>query len=95
LAGVLVLLPDVTCTKFQLHKFYAFHTTLINDPDTTKILNFHYANELVEFVKSQYNHHFHIEIAAYPEMHPESKNRLTDLQHFTSLYFVSKMLQVS
>jgi methylenetetrahydrofolate reductase (NADPH) len=27
-------------------------------------------------------HHFHIEIAAYPEMHPESKNRLTDLQHF-------------
>jgi 5,10-methylenetetrahydrofolate reductase len=34
----------------------------------------HYANELVEFVKSQYNHHFHIEIAAYPEMHPESKN---------------------
>ena len=44
--------------------------------------DFHYANELVEFVKSQYNHHFHIEIAAYPEMHPESKNRLTDLQHF-------------
>jgi hypothetical protein len=27
--------------KFQLHKFYAFHTTLINDSDTTKILNFH------------------------------------------------------
>jgi hypothetical protein len=25
-----------------LCKFYAFHTTLINDPDTTKILNFHY-----------------------------------------------------
>jgi hypothetical protein len=27
----------------RVHKFYAFHTTLIliNDPDTTKILNFH------------------------------------------------------
>jgi methylenetetrahydrofolate reductase (NADPH) len=24
--------------------------------------DFHYANELVEFVKSQYNHHFHIEM---------------------------------
>ncbi len=44
--------------------------------------DFHYANELVEFVKSQYNNHFHIEVAAYPEVHPESKNRLTDLQHF-------------
>jgi methylenetetrahydrofolate reductase (NADPH) len=38
--------------------------------------------ELVEFVKSQYNNHFHIEVAAYPEVHPESKNRQTDLQHF-------------
>jgi methylenetetrahydrofolate reductase (NADPH) len=44
--------------------------------------DFHYANELVEFVKSQYNNHFHIEVAAYPEVHPESKNRQTDLQHF-------------
>jgi methylenetetrahydrofolate reductase (NADPH) len=28
-----------------------------------------------------YNH-FHIEVAAYPDVHPESKNRQTDLQHF-------------
>ncbi len=35
--------------------------------------DFHYANELVEFIKTQYNDYFHIEVAAYPEMHPQAK----------------------
>ncbi len=46
--------------------------------------DFHYANELVEFIKSQYNSHFYIEVAAYPEIHPESKNKQTDLHHFAN-----------
>jgi methylenetetrahydrofolate reductase (NADPH) len=45
--------------------------------------DFHYANELVEFIKSQYNNHFYIEVAAYPEIHPESKNRQIDLRYFS------------
>ncbi len=46
--------------------------------------DFHYANELVEFIKSEYNDHFHIEVAAYPEVHPQAKNIQTDLQHFAN-----------
>ncbi|KAA0445350.1 MAG: methylenetetrahydrofolate reductase [NAD(P)H], partial [Candidatus Thioglobus sp.] len=46
--------------------------------------DFHYANELVEFIKNQYGDHFHIEVAAYPEVHPQAKNAQTDLQHFAN-----------
>lgn len=46
--------------------------------------DFHYANELVRFIKTQYNDHFHIEVAAYPETHPQAKNIQTDLQHFVN-----------
>ncbi len=46
--------------------------------------DFHYANELVEFIKSEYNDHFHIEVAAYPEMHPQSKNIQQDIKHFVN-----------
>jgi len=46
--------------------------------------DFRYANELVEFIKSEYNDHFHIEVAAYPEMHPQAKNIQTDLEHFAN-----------
>lgn len=44
--------------------------------------DFHYANKLVEFIRHEFNDHFHIEVAAYPEMHPQAKNMQTDLQHF-------------
>ncbi len=46
--------------------------------------DFHYANELVEFIRHEFNDHFHIEVAAYPEMHPQAKNMKTDLQHFAN-----------
>ncbi|HHL18248.1 MAG TPA: methylenetetrahydrofolate reductase [NAD(P)H] [Thiothrix sp.] len=43
---------------------------------------FHYANELVAFIRQETGDHFHIEVAAYPEMHPQATNFDTDLQHF-------------
>jgi len=43
-----------------------------------------YANELVEFIKSEYNDHFHIEVAAYPESHPQAKNISTEIDHFAN-----------
>lgn len=46
--------------------------------------DFHYANELVEFIRSEYNDHFHIEVAAYPETHPQAKNIASDLAHFVN-----------
>jgi len=41
-----------------------------------------YANELVAFIRAETGDHFHIEVAAYPEMHPDSKNVETDLSYF-------------
>ena len=46
--------------------------------------DFHYANELVEFIRHEFNDHFHIEVAAYPEMHPQAKNMNSDLVHFAN-----------
>lgn len=41
-----------------------------------------YANELVEFIRVETGDHFHIEIAAYPEMHPQARNFEDDLANF-------------
>ncbi len=41
-----------------------------------------YANELVEFIRAETGDHFYIEIAAYPEMHPQARNFEDDLANF-------------
>lgn len=41
-----------------------------------------YANELVEFIRQETDDHFCIEVAAYPEMHPQARNFEIDLQNF-------------
>jgi len=41
-----------------------------------------YANELVEFIRSETGDHFHIEVAAYPEMHPQARNFESDIANF-------------
>lgn len=41
-----------------------------------------YANELVEFIRRETGDWFHIEIAAYPEYHPQARNPQDDLQNF-------------
>ena len=43
---------------------------------------FRHANELVAFIREETQDHFHIEVAAYPEMHPQAPNFRTDLQNF-------------
>lgn len=45
---------------------------------------FHYANELVSFIREETGHDFHIEVAAYPEKHPESQHFQQDFQHFVA-----------
>jgi methylenetetrahydrofolate reductase (NADPH) len=44
--------------------------------------DFRYAAELVAFIREHSGDHFHIEVAAYPETHPQADNALRDLQHF-------------
>jgi len=43
---------------------------------------FRYANELVEFIRAETGDHFHIEVAAYPEWHPQARNPHEDLLNF-------------
>lgn len=43
---------------------------------------FQYANELVQFIRAETGEHFHIEVAAYPEVHPQAKSARDDLLNF-------------
>ncbi len=41
-----------------------------------------YANELVELIKQEHGNDFHVEVAAYPEFHPQSRSAEDDINHF-------------
>jgi methylenetetrahydrofolate reductase (NADPH) len=43
---------------------------------------FRYANELVAFIREETGDHFHIEVAAYPEVHPQAPSAARDLDNF-------------
>jgi methylenetetrahydrofolate reductase (NADPH) len=43
---------------------------------------FHHASDLVAFVRAETGAHFHIEVAAYPEMHPQARSPQADLQAY-------------
>ncbi|HEX7729951.1 MAG TPA: methylenetetrahydrofolate reductase [NAD(P)H] [Terracidiphilus sp.] len=43
---------------------------------------FHYANELVSFIRAEHGNWFHLEVAAYPEVHPQAANATTDFENF-------------
>jgi methylenetetrahydrofolate reductase (NADPH) len=43
---------------------------------------FRYANELVEYIREETADHFHIEVAAYPETHPQAADAQADLRNF-------------
>ncbi len=43
---------------------------------------FQYANELVRFVREECADQFHIEVACYPEFHPESPSPQSELEFF-------------
>ncbi|KUM04256.1 methylenetetrahydrofolate reductase [NAD(P)H] [Chromobacterium subtsugae] len=43
---------------------------------------FRYANELVSFIREQHGEHFHIEVAAYPEFHPQARSAEDDINNF-------------
>ena len=45
---------------------------------------FHYASELVAFIRAETGDDFFIEVAAYPEIHPQAKSPSSDLQAFAA-----------
>jgi methylenetetrahydrofolate reductase (NADPH) len=44
--------------------------------------DFAHAAELVELIRAESGNWFHIEVAAYPEMHPQARSPQDDLRHF-------------
>lgn len=44
--------------------------------------DFRYANELVAFIREHSGDWFHVEVAAYPEIHPQAPNAEADLANF-------------
>ena len=45
---------------------------------------FRYASDLVAFIRAETGDHFHIEVAAYPETHPQAKSPEADLKAFVT-----------
>ncbi|WP_434776928.1 methylenetetrahydrofolate reductase [NAD(P)H] [Neisseria sp. Ec49-e6-T10] len=46
--------------------------------------DFRYASELVAFIREKHGDWFHIEVAAYPEYHPQAKNAQDDINNFVT-----------
>ena len=43
---------------------------------------FHYANQLVEFIREEHGDYFRVLVAAYPEVHPQAANPDADFDNF-------------
>jgi methylenetetrahydrofolate reductase (NADPH) len=46
--------------------------------------DFRYASDLVRFIRERYNDAFKLEVAAYPEMHPQAPNYDRDVDNFVN-----------
>lgn len=45
---------------------------------------FHYASDLVAFIRAETGRDFHIEVAAYPEVHPQARSPEADLKAYVT-----------
>ncbi len=64
-----------------INRIVALRGDLPQDGDTITH-EFHYANELVTFIREHYGSTFDLVVAAYPEVHPEAPNAHQDLINF-------------
>lgn len=87
--------PHISCidsTRSSIrHMLQAYHAARIRHlvalrgdvpSGAVEVGEFRYANELVTFIRQETGHHFHIEVAAYPEFHPQSISADADLRNF-------------
>lgn len=87
--------PHITCIgstkdrirmllkQYQAHNIRRLVVLRGDLPSGTTSLShdFQYAYQLVEFIRQETGDHFSLEVAAYPEMHPETLNPQTHLKH--------------
>ncbi|OUR73416.1 methylenetetrahydrofolate reductase [NAD(P)H] [Methylophaga sp. 41_12_T18] len=69
-----------TFQSHDIHRIVALRGDLpsgMRDPG-----DFRYANELVEFIRKETGDYFTIEVAAYPEVHPQAESAHIDLTNF-------------
>lgn len=69
-----------TYKKLGIKRIVALRGDLPSGMATTG--EFQYASELVAFIRAQTGEHFHIEVAAYPEFHPQARSPQDDMQNF-------------
>lgn len=63
-----------------IDRLVALRGDVIEGQTATGELN--YANELVDLIRAEHCDHFHVEVAAYPEAHPETADPDADLDNF-------------
>jgi methylenetetrahydrofolate reductase (NADPH) len=44
--------------------------------------DFRFASDLVAFIRAEHDGYFHVEVACYPEVHPQAEDAFADLRHF-------------
>lgn len=69
-----------TYKKMGIKRMVALRGDLPSGMATTG--EFQHANELVAFIRAETGTHFHLEVAAYPEVHPQAKSPREDLLNF-------------
>ena len=66
----------------DIHRLVALRGDMPSGMGRTGVGTFRYADELVTFLRAEYGDHFHIEVAAYPEFHPQAPSATADLANF-------------
>jgi len=77
-AGIAALLDEYRAQGIK--RLVALRGDLPKDQTTTG--EFTYASDLIAFIRQHSGDHFHLEVACYPETHPEAKTPNSDLKHF-------------
>jgi methylenetetrahydrofolate reductase (NADPH) len=66
----------------DISRIVALRGDLPSGAGAGSIGDLNFANELVALIRELHGHRFHIEVAAYPEMHPQAANFERDLDNF-------------
>lgn len=67
-----------------IRRIVALRGDLPSGYGTSTLGEFRHASDLVAFIRAETGAHFHVEVGAYPEMHPQARTPADDLQAFAT-----------